>query len=763
MRYYSAITGMGIFTPIGKNISETRTALLNGSDGISLIRRFPTEDFTARYAAMISPEIWEELGKMYPDLDQRITMALITAQEAISNSNVKNLSPHRVGLVMGICLGKLSVEDGFETSTNNWHEEAPLLVAKLQYQTHQLAEHLNIQGPAIAISTACASSNHAIGYAQDLLRFGYLDAVVVAGTSEVTPHMFAGFYGLTNMSDAPCAPYSQPIGLNLGEGAGCIVLEKRSVKASDDSSVIGSVAGFGAGSDAYHPTTPHPKGQGVSRAIQSAFQDLGASPEHLGYINTHGTGTHENDLSEWLGIKDVFGEQSQHIHISSNKSFMGHTGGGAGMIESIISLIAMNSDFVPSTLHFQRPRRLIPPGLVSSDRPLSKSYDLALNCNSGFGGSNAALLLAKEKMGAWQLSSINGISIHGVGSVSNYGLDALDNALHGKPPVLTVPSDNIDGYAVPDEAAFARQYDLSSFTSSRDIRFLDPLTSFMLTAATLSQRDAGLATTLENGSEMGIVTAVSHIPSTTLSEFRNSIRNRGVLGISPHAFSRVVMNASMGAVCESLGIKGPSNTIAASEGAGLLAIIQAAMMLKKDAQLKYSVAVAGDELGDIPLAMHEILERRGVPTEGSASVMLSSNPRIERDVQIAGAGLSGSEDFNLALEQALGNHKKNSIDLVIRTDDGNPSSIKSYQQGMETCFGEHLKQMASINPAETMGYADATTSMYAFIQAVQALRRGFIPLGHPSSLLNVSKILVTHSNPINGSIVILLESKSNRS
>lgn len=757
MTHYSAITGIGIYTPIGRNVNDFRSALLNGADGISLVKRFSTEEFTAKYAAMIEPEEWRELGEMYPDLDQRITMALLTAQEAIQTSSIHQLPPERVGLVLGICLGKLSKDDGFEKTDSNWQNASPLLVGKLQYQVNQLARHLKIKGPAIAISTACASSNHAIGYAQDLLRFGFLDAVVVGGTSEVTPHMFAGFYGLNNMSDSPCAPYSLPIGLNLGEGAGCLVIEKKSADTFSRGKYLGSISGFGAGSDAYHPTTPDPKGRGVSRAIRSAISDLGVDQEDVGYINTHGTGTHENDLSEWLGIKEVFGSAIQNIPISSNKSFIGHTGGAAGMIETIISIVAMNSSFVPTMPHFTRARRLVPSRLVSTPRPLPHKYNVSLNCNSGFGGSNAAVVLSKESNKGWKPSIIRGISILGVGSVSTYGLNNLSDVFSGKSPVLSKAPPNNDGFKVPDEAAFIQDLDLTDYTGKRDERFLDPLTNYMVSASVLALDDSKINEYDSLQNTVGIITGVSHIPSKSLLEFRNSITERGVTGISPHAFSKVVMNASMGAICETLEIEGPSNTIAAAEGAGLLSIIQACVTLNKDPDTNFMYATAGDELGDIPLAMHQLLDRAYFPTEGAGCILLGKNEQETEDVRITGAGIAGPDDLNIAIHQALGEKSPSDIPLVLLTDDGGVSENDPQYQILSDIWGSSYKELTQFNPANIMGYADASTSMFAVILAVEALREGYLRVGPGGKRIELSKILIIHSNPINASCALLLE------
>lgn len=756
MQYFSAITGLGIYTPIGRNISEFEHALGAGADGISKIERFPTDEFTAKYAGMVDPVEWAELGDLHPDMDQRITMALLSAREALAETDMTIHPPERIGLIFGVCLGKLAREDGFDDLAIIEQETAPLWIAKLQYQAHQLAEHLEIKGPVIAISTACASSNHAIGYAQDLLRFGFIDAAIVAGTSEVTPHMFAGFYGLKNMSDAPCAPYSTPIGLNLGEGAGCMILEKRPADA--DMPSWGLVTGYGSGSDAHHPTTPDPKGSGVARAINSALVDLGVRPEEIGYINSHGTGTHENDLSEWLGFKQVFGEAAGRIPISSSKSFMGHTGGAAGIIEAIITLIGLKRGFLPPTLHFSKARRVVPDNLITSSKPQAASFRTAITCNSGFGGANAATIFSRNLLESWEPSKMHEISVLGVGSISHYGLNALDRVLENTSPALTKTKANADGYTVPDEAVFVPEMDLSEYTSIRDTRFLDPITSHMVTASMLAQSDFYGNGQPPDSEHMAVLTGVSHIPSTSLHEFRNSIRERGVLGIAAHAFAKVVMNASMGGVCEILGIKGQSNTIAAAEGAGLFSIAEACMLLSRDANTSTAYAVAADELGDIPLAMHHLLDRKYLPTEGAGSVLLARSHDLTSDVRIGGVGLAGPSHLDEAISHACAGIPAFEIPVVMLTDDGDPDT-QTFQRGvLKDFWGPDFQFLKTFNPASIMGYGDASTSMFAFILAVEALRKKQFKTHTMRDHMDVNSILIIHNSSLNGSCAIRLES-----
>jgi len=755
------ISGMGIFCPIGKNIREFQNELMNGSDGIREIERFDTSQFNAHYAAMFNMQEWQNLSKDYPDLDHRITMAVESAKEACQMAAYERFLPEKIGLVLGICIGKMSEDDIYSENVQTQQNPNLIQLSNLQYQTRLIADQMQIEGPVFAISTACASSNHALGFALDLLRFGYLDAVLVGGTSEVTLNMFAGFYALGNMSSSPCAPFSVPFGLNLGEGAGFLFLERLNNFEEETIPTLGAISGFGASGDAYHPTSPDPNGSGVERAIQTCLNDAGLGPDDIGYINVHGTGTQDNDLAEWLGIKKVFGDYSRHLPVSSSKSFMGHTGAAAGIIETIITVIAMNSGVVPTTLHFTKPRRLIPDRLIIDVKPLSHNYQNAINCNSGFGGANAAMVISKNRVSSWGVERIENIEILGCGSVSAYGIDNLGEALFGKCPKLSIPPSGTETHHQP--TCSVPEIDFSTFTDGKENRYLDPVSRYMITASTRAIQDSNIHVKQEYSESTGIVTAVSNIPSQSLSDFRESIKSRSLLGNSSHAFSKIVMNAAMGAVSEVCYIKGPSVTIAASEEAGIFAAAYACMSLIHNPGLDYMLAVAADELGEIPLSLHALSNRPFLPTEGAGCVIFGRrhNQRVtEKSVQVKGLSIGGSGQLSAVIRNALGNHDKDDIDIIFTSNDGTDASCALHEIAIREIYPDSYNKMVLFNPAPYMGYADACTSIFSLILAAQALAKGKLEILNSKRKIYkkpVNKILVTAVNKNNGSCAILLE------
>jgi hypothetical protein len=284
----------------------------------------------------------------------------------------------------------------------------------------------------------------------------------------------------------------------------------------------------------------------------------------------------------------------------------------------------------------------------------------------------------------------------------------------------------------------------------------------MITACAQGLHDARLAITPEISPKIGIVTGVSHIPSKSTDDFRKSIAERGYLGLSSHALSKIVMNAAMGAVCEVHSIKGPSITLASAEGAGLFSAAYAALCLCQNHELEYITAVSGDELGEIPLGLHHFGERAYFPTEGAGCVVLSRSGKgnTKQLAKIKGIGISGANYLSSAIRQAIGDYPLNDIDTIFSADDGIPFTNGLQTKALEEVWGKKMSGLTVFNPASVMGYADASTSLFSLILAVNIFGK-YYEQGKGQGLGLVknpcTKILVITVNKINGSCAILIE------
>jgi len=746
-----AITGRGIFCPLGNNIREFTQSLMTGRDAVGLIRRFCTAEFGDRYGALMGEAQMDALDKRYPGLERRIAMAVASGEEARADAALDRYDAHRIALVFGICVGNFrdDAHDGARGEAQHGN--------RLQDSVHEIARRLSIEGPALAVSTACSSSAHALGLAQCILENGFADAVMVGGTGDMPVEMFAGFHALGAMGTAPCAPYSMPAGLNLGEGAGCLVLERPDGQSPPH--VHGFLLGYGSSLDAYNATAPDPRGMGVALAIKRALRDAGIAARDIGYVNSHGTGTVENDKSEWLGIRKGLGDDNVSIPVSSSKSFIGHTGAAAGILEAIITLVAMEEGVVPPTLHYTRPRRLAPPDPVFSPAPRPASYRNAISCNSAFGGANAAIVLGTNAPRNGVAARRRELCVLGTGTITPAGPDRL---------IETWTSANgncLAGTGRPNAQSAGRglrvsENDLSGIKNAVYDRSLDPVAKFSIAASVLALRDSGIGVDERTSTGIGIVGAVSRVPASSIREFGDSIKQRGLAGVSSRAFSRIVMNAALGSVARHLCVHGPCSNIASGDGAGLTAVASAAMMLDRDRDTSAMLALAMDELGGASAHKQGTPGHTRIEIEGAGCVVIGAaagaNPAGTS--RIGGIGLAGPGCAAEAVRAALDGLAPAQIDAVFCGLDGTNETRAIFDEAVAGVWGRAGPAAGVFDCTPAVGYAEASSSMFAFILACLA-QAGRLPesvqaCGHGVAMF--PNIVVLSVSPGSATCAILL-------
>ena len=644
----ACITGRGILCSIGRNIPDFKQALQKGQDGISKVNKFDVSPFSAKYGAMLPNNLWAELVQENPHLDGRILMAKQACLEAL-----QDIEPDSdTALILGICLGTMAVD--FKKPFHSLQNEPDSFyqLNKLQKQAKILAESLPIKGLVLAPSSACASSNHAIGVALDLLRFGQYKRVLVAGTGEVTREMFAGFYALGNMSDGLCAPFSLPMGLNLGEGAGALLLEHPDICQTKKK--YGYILGTGSSADAYHPTSPHPGGKGVSLAAQRSMQNAHIKPEDIDFISAHGTGTSANDKGEVQGLKKALMQSQLNTSLASSKSFLGHTGAGAGLCELLAVSVLSDSEQIPFNFHYDKPRRFGPKNPALGPYPPKKHWKYSLIGNSGFGGANASTVMANADypIRDFELETVSAQKLKPI-YICGMGYSSLKAGEKG-----VTEGDKV-------------------YLEGRDKRFLDPITSMMLVAAGKGLEKV-FGNSFGNGLEKpfeehiqadetwGGFSGVSQMPAASVEEFHQSITERGLAGLSPHAFSRLVMNASLGAVCERFEMRGPNIPLAAAENAGLFALALAYFQFQKVEDMAGAIVLGADESSLISHKIHESLNRPLPSAQQAVSMILSRQSELPMDSQpfklsIEGVGLAGSKELQKACSMALAGMLANDV------------------------------------------------------------------------------------------------------
>ncbi len=401
VRPRAVVTGIGAVTPLGVGADALHRRAVAGesglADGLGLCRDFRPAEHLSR----------QQIRRT----DRFTQLALVAAAEALAQAGwTDGPPPHpaeRVACVVGCALGgTASFENQGEVLRRQGGEfVSPLMVPAMMANAaaSQIAQRHGLRGEAICVASACSSATQAIGTALLLLAAGAADAVVVGGAEASTSHLVqAAFRTAGALSESGrSVPFDRDRdGLLIGEGAGILVLETEAGAAARGATVLGEVLGYGATCDAHHLTAPDPTGEPAARAVTLALEAAGVTPEDLGYLNAHGTGTVLNDRSECEALRLALGPAVAGIPLSSTKSCTGHLFGAAGAVEAIATLQALRHATAPPTVGLREPdEKLGPLNLIRRATPLAApalpgGRRVGLSTSFGFGGHNAALVLA---------------------------------------------------------------------------------------------------------------------------------------------------------------------------------------------------------------------------------------------------------------------------------------------------------------------------------------------------------------------------------
>ena len=403
-----AVTGLGVISPVGNDVSTFWNALCSGTCGIGPITKFDATDYPVKLAAEVRDfdprQYMEKLDILHSDVYTHFAMA--AACHAVADSGIAGtLDAERVGVYIGSGIGGIAT---FMTEHSKLLNRGPRRVSPYfipmmipNIASSMIAIRYHFHGPAMPMVTACASGTNAIGEALRLIRHGYADAMV-AGGAEATVNALAaaGFSNMQALSpsedpNAASLPFDvRRAGFVMGEGAGVLVLEELEHAKQRGATIYAELTGYGSTCDAYHITSPDPSAAESARAIADAWRETSLDTDRV-YFNAHGTGTPMNDRIETLAIKKALGEdRARRITISSTKSMTGHMLGAAGGAEAVASVLALRDGIAPPTINLTQPD----PDCDLDYTPLTAKhadFDVALSSSLGFGGHNACLAFRK--------------------------------------------------------------------------------------------------------------------------------------------------------------------------------------------------------------------------------------------------------------------------------------------------------------------------------------------------------------------------------
>lgn len=609
------ITGIGAVSAAGIGVAALKERVLSG--GTALVEWAP---WVVPGSSQALDPGW--LGRV-PGIDARamsveadgvpqalcVEWGTLAVREALTDAGVIGRVPaRRIGLLVGTNL-----------------EDTPAVMSEL---VDRIARAVGIEGPRVAVSVACASATACFPLARDLFAAGGVDAVVVGGCDVLTPRVIAGFRLLKLVAAGPCAPFSAQLGTSLGEGAGFVVLEPRE---GGEEVLLGEALA----TDGYHATTPEPQGRGTAAVIEASLRAAGLSGAEVEVINAHATGTLANDDAEVRGIRRALGERADAVPVSASKSVLGHAQGAAGGLELVVALLARRAAVVPPTVNFVMPARtLAPRDPVAGDVPRARAHDVVLSLSAGFGGANAAVVVGRGR-GA-RAEAGRRVRIAGACALTAAGVRAGSLTREDVAAVIGRRVDAIDWRAL---------------VRGVDLRRKHPGTRFLTAAvAHALGRDA------RGGADVGLIVGQQRVSPAAIARIHDQIGEHGLLNATATAFAESLAVNAAGDCAAGNELLGPFNVLCGGEAAGLLALVHAAGLLRRDPAVRRMVAAAVDEA--------DARTVDATPFEGGAAIVVGDEGAWElAGVAVTGPGM-GDEAVSLALVRAgLG---RGSLDGVMR-------------------------------------------------------------------------------------------------
>lgn len=408
------VTGLGAVTPIGNTAAETWDGLVNGRNGVAPITLFDASDLEIQHAAEVKG--FSAAGAASPkdlrQMERGVQFALVSGREAVADAGleVSEAEAERIGAIVGTAAGGVVriLEQEKVLDTRGPDRVAPMFLPYFLPDTASgvLAIALGIQGPNMAVASACATGTHAIGEAFETIRRDDADVMLAGGTeASLLKVIFSGFINMRALGSRPEVPdrASRPFdrdrnGFVIGEGSTVLVLEELEHARRRGARIYCEVVGYGSGNDAYHMVAPSERGVGASRvmraALRKAGKHAGLTPDQIGYVNPHGSSTPLNDKFETWAIRDVFGPHADQLVVTSTKSMVGHMFGAAGAIEAFACVKALETGVIPPTINYETPD----PDCDLDYAPnvaRERQVTAAMSNSFGLGGHNACIVFRR--------------------------------------------------------------------------------------------------------------------------------------------------------------------------------------------------------------------------------------------------------------------------------------------------------------------------------------------------------------------------------
>jgi len=398
------ITGLGTLNALAKNVPDFARALRGGVCGIAAVDLFDTSGFRSQTGGQIKNFVARDhipRNFSLKRMSRADMLAFAATLEALNDAGLypppRDLTEHLGVVIGGGAGGLLEVEEFYTTlltlgSRGRFSKLSTLFCAS---SADRIATTFDFRGPKATFMTACSGGGTALGYARDLIIHEHARIVLAGGVEPMCRTTYAAFNALKSVATDACRPFDKNReGLSLGEAAAIMVLEELDAALGRGAKIYGEILGYGITCDSHHMTAPDEQASGAVRSMQAALKDSGLYPEDIDYINAHGTATRVNDVMETRAIKEVFGKRAYSIPVSSTKSMHAHTLGAAGALEGIVSVLALDEDFVPPTIHYREQDPECDLDYVT-DGFRNLSLRTALSNSFAFGGNNTTVIFGR--------------------------------------------------------------------------------------------------------------------------------------------------------------------------------------------------------------------------------------------------------------------------------------------------------------------------------------------------------------------------------
>ncbi len=653
MSFQAVITGAGLVSSIGRTRQECWESVLEGRSGIRDLSALEQGFDPAPIGGEAERDSEDDSGIPREVIRLRTAMEEVLAEIGMGSPYVSDV---RHGIILGTTLSGMRSGGRYLRSKKPSDIHGFLAGSTMD----RLLEPYGWSGLAMTTSSACSSGLASICLGVSLLEAGMLDLVLVGGYDPISEYAYSGFNSLRLISGSRPKPFSSDRdGLQLGESYALLAIERPEDARNRGADVLARVSGFGETSDSFHLTQPHPEGDGAARAIRAAFETSGLVQDDIGLISAHATATPNNDASEYAALKSVFDRHLGQTPLVAFKSYLGHTLGGAGAAELILTAMAMRDGCVPRTLHLDREELEFDDVAINCGPLFESKIEHTLSVSLGFGGANSCVLLSapesdgsavpRETVAEPKTSRdvvVTGVGVVLPGAVGNEAY--LHHLEHHVPPV---------GGAISDS-------ELHPHIDSRRIRRMSMFSKLVLAATTNAMRSAGIEDVQSFSQTCGSVLGSSHGSSEYAEKYYTQVVEEGIAAANPVMFAEGVPNVGTAHLSLMLGLQGSAQTIIGSRTSGLDAISLAALRIR-NGEWDRAIVGGADELSPTAERLYGHTERGIVSGAGGIMFVLES----EDSARERGAGVLarvGASAFGYDSNDASSDHQ---IELIGRQID----------------------------------------------------------------------------------------------